>query len=363
MRWIAIILLLISSSVFGKIEISLLTTTPGDQPHTIFGHTAIRLIDSENEVDQVFNYGLVNFNQPFFPIMLLHGTTDYWLGVQSIRKFKEINNRERRFIHEQKLDLSAAMSEAIASTLRENAKSENKFYRYSFTQKNCATPVRDLLGDHGLMPPDQQADLTYRELLHQYIKVDGWYQFGIHLILGTMAEQKMTLHQTFFVPERLERAVHEVPGLVSETNTLNEVIPPEMGGWNRFFISPLFIFSILTLISLKYRGKWMKVPLFILIGSLGSFLLYITLVTEHVELMNNFNVLWCNPLFVLLGVVLIFSDKTYLLSLSILTCISVSLLMYLLNIQKFDLQIIPLLICLCILLRDEIVKRKSVLFQ
>ena len=103
MRWIAIILLLISSSVFGKIEISLLTTTPGDQPHTIFGHTAIRLIDSENEVDQVFNYGLVNFNQPFFPIMLLHGTTDYWLGVQSIRKFKEINNRERRFIHEQRI--------------------------------------------------------------------------------------------------------------------------------------------------------------------------------------------------------------------------------------------------------------------
>jgi len=363
MRLTIFIFLLCSFSALGKIEISLLTTTPGDQPHTIFGHTALRVVDEEKEIDQVFNYGLVNFNQPLFPIMLLHGTTDYWLGVQTIDKFTEINNREQRFIHEQLLDLSETKANSIALALLENAKSENKFYRYSFTQKNCATPVRDLLGEFGLMPSDFETDLTYRDLLHEYIKVDGWYQFGIHLILGTMAEEKMTFHQTFFIPERLEQAVGDVPGLVKETNVLNEVVPPEMGGWKGFLTSPVFIFSILALISLKYRGKWLKVPLFIAVGGLGAFLLYITLVTEHVELMNNFNVLWCNPILLVIGVTLLFSARTYLMSLSVLSCLVVAVLMYVLNIQKFDLQIVPLLLCLGVLLWDEVKKRELMQFS
>lgn len=350
---------LMACTVFGKVQISLLTTTPGDQPHTIFGHTAVRVLDADKEIDQVFNYGLVNFNQPFFPIKLLHGTTDYWLGVQTMEKFIELNNREKRIIQEQILDISVTKAAQIASDLVENAKSENKFYRYSFTQKNCATPVRDLLIKHGLFLQDGQSELTYRELLQEFTQVDGWYQFGINLILGTMAEEQMTTYELMFIPDRLRLAVQDVPGLVKANNELNDPEELKMGGLKAFLLSPLFIFSLIALLSIFYKGKWFKAPLFILIGALGSFLLYITVVTEHVELMNNFNLLWCNPLLLLLGFTLLFSNKTYWLSLSIFCCMILAVLMYVLNIQKFDLQIIPLLFAFFVLLGDEIKQHRK----
>ena len=47
-------------------EISILTCSPGTELYSLFGHTAIRVYDSSNHTDLVFNYGTFDFSTPHF---------------------------------------------------------------------------------------------------------------------------------------------------------------------------------------------------------------------------------------------------------------------------------------------------------
>lgn len=48
------------------LRVSLLTCTPGDELYSIFGHSAIRIIDSSSVTDIVYNYGTFNFDDEGF---------------------------------------------------------------------------------------------------------------------------------------------------------------------------------------------------------------------------------------------------------------------------------------------------------
>src|SRR5574344_1763849 len=71
-----------------NITFSLLTCSPGQEIYSLFGHTAIRYFDRDNNLDLVFNYGLFSFGQPFFIWRFTKGDTDYELGVESFEDFK-----------------------------------------------------------------------------------------------------------------------------------------------------------------------------------------------------------------------------------------------------------------------------------
>ena len=47
-------------------EVSVLTCGTGLEIYSLFGHTAIRIKDSSNFVDQVYNYGTFDFSTPNF---------------------------------------------------------------------------------------------------------------------------------------------------------------------------------------------------------------------------------------------------------------------------------------------------------
>ena len=47
-------------------EISIITVGPGDILYEAFGHSAIRVSDPVIGMDNIFNYGLFDFNQPNF---------------------------------------------------------------------------------------------------------------------------------------------------------------------------------------------------------------------------------------------------------------------------------------------------------
>ena len=48
------------------IRISLLTCTPGTELYSTFGHSALRVVDSINNTDLVFNYGTFDYYDPDF---------------------------------------------------------------------------------------------------------------------------------------------------------------------------------------------------------------------------------------------------------------------------------------------------------
>jgi len=352
--------LLISLNLFAKVEISVLTTTPGEEAHTLFGHTAFRVYDEGNEIDKVFNYGLFNFNTPNFLFRVIKGDLDYWLGVQSMETFIDLNNREKRYIQEQKLNLTDRQSLAFFTALVENAKSENKFYRYSFTKKNCATEAAQMLIDFGYIGGSEPRGETYRQLLNRYMDAQPWFRFGINLILGTEVEKQMSWEDGLFLPDHVKTAVELSPDLVFENKILNDFEPAKSSAFIGFITHPIFIFSIIALISFFYRARWFKILIFFSVGAIGCFISYNTLTTYHVELQTNLNVLWCNPLYMLLVFALLFKKGEKLLVLTVLACLGVASLVYLFGIQSYDYQVFPLIAALLILNLDHLKKLKAV---
>src|SRR3979411_1847859 len=53
--------------------ISLVTYSPGEELYTIFGHSAIRILDEDSGFDRLYNYGTFDFNAPDFYLRFFRG--------------------------------------------------------------------------------------------------------------------------------------------------------------------------------------------------------------------------------------------------------------------------------------------------
>ena len=57
-----------------RLQISVLTCDAGEDIYTAWGHTAIRVIDSIQGSDYVFNFGTFDFETPFFISKFIKGS-------------------------------------------------------------------------------------------------------------------------------------------------------------------------------------------------------------------------------------------------------------------------------------------------
>lgn len=344
----------LGSASRAEIKISLLTTSPGTEVHTLFGHSVLRVINTDTGFDKLYNYGLFDFKTPFFPFRLLKGDLDYWLGRQNLPRFIEINNKEKRTITEQELNLNQNQALRIFKHLEENAKSENKFYRYSFTQRNCSTEIRDILLAQSLIGSRETYSTTYRELMNEYLVRDYWIKFGMNLLLGSMVEEEMTFEEQLFMPDNLLKAVGSAPGLVSKTNQLNQDFPNIGFSLFNFALSPLIIFTVLAIIVFFWSPKWLRLLIYFTFGCLGVLIAYFWLVTLHPELMNNYNLLWCNPLYLLMIPIILLKLNPKVLVYTCWAFLILALAVWMTHIQTFDYQIMPVVPMMGILLFKEL---------
>ena len=71
-----------------RLRISLLTCTPGEELYSIFGHSAIRVIDSNSVADIVYNYGTFNFDDEGFYLKFIRGKLMYYISAAYFSDFK-----------------------------------------------------------------------------------------------------------------------------------------------------------------------------------------------------------------------------------------------------------------------------------
>ena len=71
----------------GKISVSLLTVSPGNQIYEKFGHTGIRIQIPSKKFDGVYHYGLFSFEDPNFEYRFVKGETDYMIGLMHYHDF------------------------------------------------------------------------------------------------------------------------------------------------------------------------------------------------------------------------------------------------------------------------------------
>lgn len=126
-----------------RLRISLLTCTPGEELYSTFGHSALRVTDSNAVTDLVYNYGTFNFDDEGFYLKFARGKLLYYVSVELFRDFAANYQYENRGITEQVLNLSGEEKIRMRHFLEENLQPQNRYYKYDFFFDNCTTRLRE----------------------------------------------------------------------------------------------------------------------------------------------------------------------------------------------------------------------------
>ncbi|MFY9151079.1 MAG: DUF4105 domain-containing protein [Prolixibacteraceae bacterium] len=294
-------------------QISILTCDPGKEVYSMYGHTAIRVNDSARGFDAVFNYGVFSFETPNFMYRFAKGQTDYLMVGQKFSSFIPEYEEEQRSVYEQVLNLSPEGKEKLYQALIENARPENREYRYNFFMDNCATRIRDMIEKNGgskITFTDNHPTESYRDLIKYFHHSFRWIDFGIDLLVGKKAEETVSAYGQMFLPEYLfnqfAQARISVDGteqpLVSGTRTLVEFPNSKL---NSDWPWPAIVFGLLFLLVAaisvrayfrKKRTEWLDYWLLALTGIAGLIIGWFTLYSEHPAMSPNYNLLWAFPL-------------------------------------------------------------------
>jgi len=357
----------ISQALAQTYQISLITCDPGDELYSTFGHSAIRVLDTDSGRDLVFNYGTFDFNTPFFYVKFTRRTLDYQLALTTFEQFLYEYNYFKRSVREQVLDLNPQQTNAIVDFLRVNYEPENRKYRYDFFYDNCSTRIRDMmetvLGENlKWNEPTNAETKTFRNLIDEYVYPLPWSDLGIDLALGAVIDQDASEREKLFLPDYLSYAfdratiVGDGPSrsLIREENIIYDF--PERAGSSNFLLSPYFLFwmlailfGVFTYIGFKRKRLYLGLDIGLLgvMGILGILVVYLWFFTAHSQTKSNWNILWAFPPH-LVGVYGLVTGKVwirkYLLASLILA--DVALVFWIFGIQSFHPSILPLLLAL-----------------
>ncbi len=293
-----------------RIRISLLTCTPGEELYSIFGHSAIRIIDSNNVADYVFNYGTFNFDDEDFYLKFTRGKLLYFVSIERSDDFINAYALDGRGITEQVLHFTSEEKTNIKKALIENLKEENKYYKYDFFLDNCTTRLRDIISKNkspeAELPAVMSSQTKFREAIHEYLDKGGqyWSKLGIDLLLGLPADKLMTASEQAFLPDNLMKSIDSCKNhRLVEAKTI--LIKAPIHTHSSSIFTPLFVLCIFSLfhimISLLKNQLAMKITcymdgfIFFITGLLGILFILMWTVTDHSMTKYNFNLLWAVP--------------------------------------------------------------------
>ncbi|WP_448932914.1 lipoprotein N-acyltransferase Lnb domain-containing protein [Flavobacterium sp.] len=284
----------------GNSEVSIFTCDRGDQLYSTFGHTALRIKDSENALDVVYNYGYFDFRTENFYLKFVKGDLQYFVKVTSYDDFVYEYQMDRRNVIEQTLNLPLAKKQELFEALNRSLQDDQKFYTYKFIDRNCTTMVMDkinaLYGRKEIQKVDDRT-ISYRTLLYPYFENYFWYKLGINIVFGAKTDKDA---EQLFLPiellHSLDQATFNGKLLVTKTQTVvpGNSIQPKFSFFNSIYLICLILFVLLVINS----EALFKTYLF-MTGLLGLLLCLIGLYSQHEELLWNYNALLFNPLFLI----------------------------------------------------------------
>jgi hypothetical protein len=321
MKKIAFFLLLLTSVCHAQIhlsdqaEISVLTLGPWQgEVYTAFGHSAFRVFDPVNGIDDAYNYGVFDYNRPHFYLNFARGHNVYKLGVFDYKRFEYTYIYYNRYIHAQKLNLRPDQKQKLFDYLEWNARPENQEYLYDYFYDNCATKIPEVMlkvfGDSVQFDGSYiKTHYSIRELTDPYLKQQPWGDLGIDIGLGLPMDKKATPYECMFLPDFVESGFAHATilkggarePLVKETKIIYASAPEE---YPTNFFHPMLIFSLFLLLAVfvSYRDRKRKKLsmvfdgiLFGVLGFLGICLVLLWTATNHHAAAKNFNLLWALP--------------------------------------------------------------------
>jgi hypothetical protein len=373
-KYALLILLLLSFSSFksnaqagNDTIVYLITCNPGVETYSIYGHSALRVVNNVNKTDLVYNWGVFDFRTPNFAWKFAKGRLDYMLAVESMHNFLQTYFYEERAVFSQRINLLPGETRILLGLINENLRPENVKYRYDFFYDDCSTRIRDLLeksvGDKLQYPPVDPSDVqTFRDMTGKYQKAFPWLKFGIDLIMGSSGDLKTTFRDRMFLPLDMQNCLSEtvvnrngkmVPMLQNPETILDfslpkvkskRVIAPE----NVFAVILIILVLVIPVIKRKSIINGIDIILFFLFSVLSVLMIFFNFFTDHQQMRMNLNIIWLNPI-IIVCLALLILGKPGIIWFRILFFISVLFLaVHMLLPQDFNIAVIPLILILAL---------------
>lgn len=348
-----------AETLSNEAQISILTVDSGKEIWTVFGHTAIRIHDPINNIDEVYNYGTFDFDQNRFYLKFLRGNLIYYLSRDSFDHFLKSYTAENRTIWEQQLLFQSEVLQKLYDSLLTNYHSGNRDYYYNFFEDNCTTRILNLIiafasekySEEYLLQP---VNSTYRKELKPILLNRPWIAFGVNLLLGRYGDQHINLRQSMFLPVTLMKKLPGTGWATEGVTIHNAKTAPSQA---KEFFMPITIFWIVA-----FALAWEKISkvtnqrfsdkidiiVYSIAGTFGIFLFFLKIYSLHPSLQTNMNLLWANPLLVIYAFAINFRWKkiTFAIALLYSTILFFILITWNKIPQKFPLEIMPLLLIL-----------------
>ncbi len=331
--------------------------------YSAFGHSGFRVHDPANGIDDFYNYGVFDFNQPNFYLNFARGHSLYKLGIGDYTRYRDYYISYNRYVHEQVLNLTPAQTQKVFDYLTWNALPENMNYYYDYFYDNCATKipavVEAALGDSVQFDGSYiKTNYSIRDLTDIYLRQQPWGDLGIDVCLGLPMDKKASPYEYMFLPDYVESGfdhasiknatgtVSLVKEKISVYESRKEIVtgPPH----------PLYIFSAFAVICIVLsvwdvkRNKtstWFDVIVFGILGLAGLLLFCLWMLTDHRAAARNMNLLWALPTHLITVFAFIKNPKwltNYFLVVSIITALLLGTWFFL--PQKLNLALMPLVV-------------------
>lgn len=327
-------------SISDSAKFYLVTCEPAKEIYERFGHSGIRVYDPVTKIDEVFHWGLFSFDTPNFVGRFISGNTDYEMGVYRTKFFLPQYVERGSSVYAQELNLTTEQKHALWAKLWDNYRPENRKYRYNFIYDNCATrPYQMILDAYkgDVVSSVDLGEITYRDIINKYVAPNTLYNLGISLIIGSEADKNITTEEcvsfplyTQFVLDHTE-IISTNENVVVETEILHQTEFKSQYintvAYNTFTI----IATILILVCIVFyirKKRYMPVLtqlILIISGLVGIIIAYLWFFSHHPLVSNNYNILWCNPLNLIFGI-LLFTKRTTMPRVKMITAIVLHLI-------------------------------------
>ncbi|SFF16188.1 lipoprotein N-acyltransferase Lnb domain-containing protein [Flavobacterium xueshanense] len=340
-------------------HVSVITCGTGNESYSLFGHTAIRVQDTTNAIDIVYNYGAFDFNTPNFVMKFIKGNLQYFAVAHSYPNFINQYQYEKRSVYEQELNIPLNLKQKLFDNLNTSLASGESHYTYKFIDKNCTSMVVDIINktlDTVAIVKNTDTDITYRTILYPYFDGHFYEKLGTSIIFGKKVDQ---LGSKIFLPFELQKSLKKVSfqnqPLAKQNKTIIEFkndVP--MSSWN----NPYTYFILLSFIVFINKKS---IDLFYLsiMAILGIFFAFVGFYSLHPELGYNYNILLFNPS--LLGLLYFYwtKNKKVIYNLALFNILLLVVYFFFIINKAHLVLVLPLVVCSGVVLVRMAIQNKK----
>lgn len=293
----------------GKAKVSLLTTYPGDDLHSAFGHSTLWVYDPVTETDRVYSYGTFDFEQANFYLNFVKGHLNYMLSTSNMEEHYLMAQYEKRKMLRQELLLDSLQRQKLYDFLEWNALVENRYYLYDFYLDNCATRIRDVLkktlGTELVFDTTLHTPNSFRDWMNMFLTNHPISALGMNVGLGGPSDRVTDWNTQMYLPFNLKMAFANAKLSGKDfTGEDVEILPmPDRAAEQNYFIPTLFCFLLFLALFLTWKLEVLPkttllfdILIFLIPFITGIILTLLWTSTDHWVCAWNTDLLWANPL-------------------------------------------------------------------